>query len=394
MVATAFTTTESEDAQRTTGITACPFGRRHLIVVWTVWALCCLAAMVMLPGHDSLAYHLGWVGFALAFGFGTWSRWQLVTSLTWYTLASGLAMERSWLLGNISWDETTEIPLMFLLALLMVWSVARSRTAQAQVMELAAHDVQRHRDHARLMQLTSHELRTPLTIVRGYVELMQARAWEVEDVQDLSVVADELDRLSRVSDRLIRRLGMQDDTTREMVDVDRVMAQSVERWKVVADRRWVLEADAGQGIGSPDRLRTCIDTLVENAIRYTSVGDTIRLVGSRRLQHVTVSVLDAGVGLSDHQIAAINAGEPSAQTETTALTDPVLDTDPDDLAGTGLGLSIVRESAHARGGTLHASHAPEGGAALTLTYPVNPPGEVGPFVRRPASGSTSVRAGT
>jgi signal transduction histidine kinase len=180
----------------------------------------------------------------------------------------------------------------------------------------------------------------------------------------------------------------------EVFDVDHVMAQSVERWRVVTDRRWVLEADAGQGIGSPDRLRTCIDTLVENAIRYTSVGDTIRLVGSRRLQHVTVSVLDAGVGLSDHQIAAINAGEPSAQTETTALTDPVLDTDPDDLAGTGLGLSIVRESAHARGGTLHASHAPEGGAALTLTYPVNPPGEVGPFVRRPASGSTSVRAGT
>jgi two-component system OmpR family sensor kinase len=350
--------------------------------------------MVVLPGHESLAYHLGWVGFALAFGFGTWSRWQLVTSLTWYTIASGLAMERSWLVGQINWDETTEIPLMFLLALLIVWSVLRREAALAEVTRLAERDVRAHRDRARLMQLTSHELRTPLTIARGFIELLQARALELEDLQDLSVVADELDRLSRVSDRLIRMLGMQDDTTIELVDIDRVMAQSVERWQVVTDRRWVLDADAGRAMGSPERLRTCIDTLVENAIRYTSVGDTIRLAGSRRLQHIIVSVFDSGVGLSDHQILAINAGESSALTETTALTDPVLDTDPDHLAGTGLGLSIVREAAHMRGGTLHASHAPDGGAALTLTYPLNPPGEVGPFVPRAAPGAMPMRAGT
>jgi two-component system OmpR family sensor kinase len=361
-----------------------------------VWALCCLAFMVMFPGHQSLAYHLGWVGFAFAFGFGTWSRWQLVTSLTWYTFASGLAIGRSWLLGYISPDEATEIPLMFLLAVLMAWSVHRSRTAQAEVTRLAEREVQASHDRARLMQLTSHELRTPLTIARGYIELMQARAVEPEDLQDLSVVADELDRLARVSDRLIRMMQTQDDRTREVVDTDRVMAQSVERWRAVTDRRWVLDAHVGEVLGSTERLRTCLDTLVENAIRYTSVGDTIRLVGSRRRQHFTVSVLDTGVGLSDDQILAINAGEPSALTASTAFTNAVSDPDParDRLAGTGLGLSIVREAAHARGGTLHASHAPEGGAALTLTYPVNPPGEVGWSFPRMAPGAMSKRAGT
>jgi len=93
-----------------------------------------------------------------------------------------------------------------------------------------------------------------------------------------------------------------------------------------------------------------------------------------------VSVFDAGVGLSDHQILAINAGEPSALTTTTASTDPDLGTDPDYRSGTGLGLTIVRRAVHARGGTLHASHAPEGGAALTLTYPVKQHGEVERFV--------------
>jgi len=360
-----------------TRITAGPLWRRHLIVVWTVWALCCLALMVVLPGHEGLLYHLGWVGFAFAFGFGTWSRWQLVTSLTWYTLASGLAMERSWLLGRISWDETTEIPLMFLLALLTVWSVRRTRTAHGQMTKLAEREAQASRDRALLMQLTSHELGTSLTIARGYIELMQTG--ELEDPQDLPVVAEELDRLTQVSNRLIRMMKLQNEQTVEKVDVGKVMAQSVERWRVVADRRWVLDAHAGRGLGSAERLRTCLDTLVENAIRYTSVGDTIRLVGSCQGQHATVSVFDSGVGLSDHQIQAINAGESSALTATAAVTGPVLDTDPDHLAGTGLGLSIVRRAVQTRGGTLLASHAPEGGAGLTITYPLNQPREIGRF---------------
>jgi signal transduction histidine kinase len=271
---------------------------------------------------------------------------------------------------------------MCLLAVLLAWLVRRSRTAQAQLAKVAEQNVRASRDRERLMQLTSHELRTPLTIARGYIEVMQTR--ELEDPQDLSVVADELDRLAQVSDRLIRMMKLQDDRTMEVVDVDQIMAQSVERWRVVAHRRWVLDAHAGHCLGSAGRLRTILDTLVENAIRYTSVGDTIRLAGRRQSQYLTVSVFDSGVGLTDHQIPAINAGAFSAPATapTTTDTDPdtdsddVLNMDPDNLAGTGLGLSIVRRAVNARGGTLHASHAPEGGAGLTITYPLNQPREI------------------
>jgi len=340
--------------------------------------------MVMLPGEETIPYHLGWAGFALAFGLGTWSRRQLVIALAWYTFATGVVLERSWLLGHHSWDETTEIPLMFLLALLMVWNVLRRQAALAQVTRLAERDVRASGDRERLMQLTSHELRTPLTIARGYIELIQDRAVDLEDLQDLSVVHDELDRLSRVSDRLIRMIGLQDDTSSEIIDIDRVLTQSIERWRVVADRCWVLNVDAGQALGSTERLRTCIDTLVENAIRYTSAGDTIRLVGFRRHQTIVVGVLDSGLGLTVQQISDINADEqpmsPGASWDNGASSDSGTlagaGTAVDRLAGTGLGLSIVREIARARGGVLRASRAPDGGAALTIALPVRPPDEV------------------
>ena len=351
--------------------------------------------MLARPGAQTIPYHLGWAGFALAFGLGTWSRWQLVTALAWYTLATGAALERSWLLGHIGWHETTEIPLMFLLTLLMVWHVRRRQAVLGHITKLAERDVQACLDREQVMQLTSHELRTPLTIARGYVELLQARAVEaveLENQQDLSVVADEIERLSRVSERLVRMIRMQDDTTSEMVDVDEVMAQAVERWRVVADRRWVLEARAGCVLGSPERLRTGLDTLLENAIRYTSVGDTIRLAGSRQLHDVLVGVFDSGIGLTDDQIMAINSGEESALSPTSAETATgtvagrIAPAEAEGgLRGTGLGLSIVRALANARGGTLHASHAPDGGAAMVLTFPQNLRVDAGPLDRRVVS---------
>jgi len=342
---------------------ALSFGRRHLLAAWTVWAIGCVTLMVMLPGEETIPYHLGWAGFALAFGLGTWSRRQLVVALLWYFVATGAVLERSWILGDIEWEETTEIPLMFVLALLMVWNVLRRQSALTEVRRLAERDLQASRDRERLTQLTSHELRTPLTIAAGYIELMQVRATELEDRQDLLVVADELDRLSRVSDRLIRMIQLQDDTTSEIVDIDQVLAQCLERWRVVAKRSWVLDAEAGKAMGSPERLRTCIDTLVENAIRYTAAGDTIRLAGFRQGQHIAVGVFDSGVGLTQEQVTAVNDDQlPRPGTAT-----------GDRLAGTGLGLSIVRDIARGYGGTLLASRAPEGGAALTLLLPLRPP---------------------
>ena len=367
---------------------ATPFSRRHLLVVWTVWALACVVFMFLRPGQETIPYHLGWAGFALAFGLGTWSRGQLVTTLGWYTIATGAALIRSWVLGFIGWEETSEIPLMFLLAMLMVWHVRRRQAALAHVTRLAEREVRACLDREQLMRLTSHELRTPLTIARGYIELLQTRSAELENQQDLSVVGDELERLSRVSDRLIRMIRLQDDATSEMVDIDQVMAQAVERWQVVADRRWLLDAEAGFIVGSTERLRTSLDTLVENAIRYTSAGDTVRLVGSRRLGQVILGVLDTGVGLTDDQIIAINAGEQSPPYATRAGTTaeavpsaaPDVGTETgDSLAGTGLGLSIVRTLAHSRGGTLHASHVVGGGAAMIISFPLGSPVAGGSF---------------
>jgi two-component system, OmpR family, sensor kinase len=114
-------------------------------------------------------------------GEGDTGRRLLRTALGWYTLATGAILVRSWILGGIGWEETSEIPLMFLLALLMVWRVRRRQAALMDVTRLAEREVQACLDREQLMRLTSHELRTPLTIARGYIELLQTRSIELEN---------------------------------------------------------------------------------------------------------------------------------------------------------------------------------------------------------------------
>jgi diguanylate cyclase (GGDEF)-like protein len=63
-----------------------------------------------------------------------WTAWGMSC------VATGVALQRGWLLGNIGWVETTEVPLMLLLALLMVWHARRRQSALAHVTRQAELD--------------------------------------------------------------------------------------------------------------------------------------------------------------------------------------------------------------------------------------------------------------
>jgi len=270
--------------------------------------------------------------------------------------------------GVLDWQETAEIPLMSLLMVLMVWHVRRRQVALATMTVMAERERAQAQDTERLTRLTSHEMRTPLTIASGYVELLASRADDPDQVRDLAVVADELSRLTRVTERLVRVIRLQGSGEVETVDLDAMLRQTAERWAQVADRRWVVEAHAGEYEGLAERMRTSLDTLIENALRYTADGDTVRLTGSREAGTILVGVADSGSGLSREQIDVINGvGSDDAEAPR------------DELSQTGLGLGLVRAVVAARGGRLLAGAAAEGGALVLMQIPAAAPmGQLAP----------------
>ncbi|WP_421733535.1 sensor histidine kinase [Cellulomonas sp.] len=332
--------------------------RADLYLLWLGFATLCTGLMWVWPGNETIPYHLAWAAFALLYALGNWPLRWAVAGVSLCAAATGAVLLVRASTGYIPWQETTEIPLMTLLVVLGVWHVRRRQLALRTVTEMAQREHRQAADRERLTRLTSHEMRTPLTIARGYVELLLGRVVEPGERHDLSVIDDELSRLTRATERLVRAIRFQGGADLGRVDVDALLRETVDRWAQVADREWVVEARAGEVLGSSERLRACLDTLIENALRYTGDGDTVRLSGTRGARSVEVAVADSGPGLSADLRAAINGAD-----DAEALRD--------ELSQTGLGLGLVRDVVAARGGRVRAGVAPEGGALLVMQLPVH-----------------------
>ena len=339
-------------------------GRYPLLVLWLTCAVLETASMIMAPGSETVAYHLIWIGLALAHDREVWP-WRItVTAVIVTTTVTGAVMVLRVWEGVLHWEETTEIPLMTTLLLLVLWNSRRRYEAIEALRGVHERDRRRAALRVRLSRLTSHEMRTPATIAQGFTDLLLARETDEQSRRDLEVIHGELQRLVLASDRLVRMMRMPEQDGLDEVVLSELIDETTSRWHVVAERRWLVEADPVVLTCSPDRVRACLDTLIENAVRYTDDLDTVRVIGRRLGDRLVIGVADSGQGLATDTALAIN-------------TTPY-DADPyefdarhgsDPLSKTGLGLHLVREAAAARGGCLVAGRSAEGGALLLMVVP-------------------------
>jgi len=256
--------------------------------------------------------------------------------------------------GWIGWEETAEVPLMSALFVVQVWHVRRRQQALADLRRLAEGDRRRAEHRELFVRLVSHELKTPITVARGYTELLRARLAEPSVQEDTAVVLEELDRLERISRRLVALILQDRPSVVRPTDVDGVLAQTVHRWEPAADRRWRVRSIVGLVSVNEERLATALDCLLVNAVKFTAPGDRIEVIGSATPERWTVEVRDNGTGLSAADAAMINAAD-----------GPL----PHTPSGTGLGLAIARTAVAACGGSLVIAGEPGVGTTVTLGFP-------------------------
>lgn len=217
-----------------------------------------------------------------------------------------------------------------------------------------------------LMQIT-HDLRTPLTAIRGHASALVDGVVPPEHRgRSLEAIASEGGRLEALVADLLDLARLQAHRFRlDLAEVDPV--DLVER----AADAFAAEA-AQQGIsferevaGLPlvvtdeGRVRQIVANLIENALRWTPEGGTVRLQGAAPPSGgVTIAVTDTGPGIPAEDLEAVF--EPFRSEAT-----------PDGLRGTGLGLAISRELARALGGDLHVESRLGAGSRFTLNLPAS-----------------------
>lgn len=192
----------------------------------------------------------------------------------------------------------------------------------------------------------SHDLRTPLTAIRGYGEALTDGVIDADTAGP--VIESEASRLGRFVDDLLELARLEaDDFTVELssVELSEIAAAAHSAWQGHAKRLGV-ELDlametSGESIETDGRrARQLVDGLIENALRMTPEGGTVRIVVTR----TAIAVVDDGPGLDpDDLLHVFDRGVLRARY---AQVRPV---------GTGLGLSIAARLAPRIGARISAS---------------------------------------
>ncbi len=340
-------------------------------IAWVAFALANLAAMLALiefdgpHGWETVPFHFIYVSFTVLFGYRMWKRNGTIAGIVFVSFTAGLvtmfAIERS----REDWAELTEVPLMGLMFLAMVFHVRRRQAAVAESERLAG-DLRHALDRQRqFVSNASHELLTPITIARGHLDLV--RRYHVTGDEEVTMACDtvvgELDRMQRLIDQLLLIEGAPTPgfLYEQELDVGEFMRALLQRWQAAAQRVWELGPVArGHLVMDGDRMQIALDELVENAVRHTMDGDRIRLFAQRVNGTVRFGVADSGCGIPPDALDRVF--------------DRFYRVDGDRnrrSGGAGLGLSMVRAVAEAHGGTVGVRSNPGGGTLFTIAVPAS-----------------------
>ena len=212
----------------------------------------------------------------------------------------------------------------------------------------------------------SHELKTPIGALHLLAEAVHDAADDPDAVRHFS------ERMERESIRLSSLVQEIIDLSRlqvadalhppEPVDLDGVVAEAVDRCRLVAQAKYIdviIGGDTGAVVyGDHNLLVTAVRNLVDNAIAYSPEQTRVGLGVRRDVGLVEVAVSDQGIGISP--------ADQSRIFERFYRVDPARSRA---TGGTGLGLSIVKHVAANHGGEVTVWSMPGQGSTFTLRLP-------------------------
>ena len=217
----------------------------------------------------------------------------------------------------------------------------------------------------------SHELKTPLTVLRAGVErVITNPAVPPEMLPVIEETLAEINRMTELVEALLTLARADEgraELHREPVDLRAIVDEVRETGELLAEQGGVT-----MEVAMPDgavvlpvdrsRMRELILNLVENAVKYTPRGGSVRLQLGAAGGRVLLSVADTGIGVAPGDLAHIFDRFWRADAARTRT---------GERSGTGLGLAICKWIAEAHGGSIEVQSRPGRGTTFTVMLPAH-----------------------
>jgi heavy metal sensor kinase len=236
----------------------------------------------------------------------------------------------------------------------------------------------------------SHELKTPLTILKGEVEVALRKKRELHEYEQiLESNLEEIDRMSKIVEDLLL-LSKADigeiRLNKEKIHLNRFIIGVTEQMKILAEPKNIrieitnLEAKGVEEIlvwGDTLRIRELFINLIDNGIKYTEPGGTIRISMIKEAngyatpltppdeeikEFARITVADTGIGIEEadqeklfNRFFRVDKARSREQ------------------GGSGLGLSICKWIVEAHHGKITVESEPGKGSAFIVRLPLYSP---------------------
>jgi len=214
----------------------------------------------------------------------------------------------------------------------------------------------------------SHEFKTPIASIRGFAKLLQMPGLsEEQKAEYIALIAHESDRLSRLSETLLRLTALEQQTAPASLSsfsVNEQIRQVILRLEPTWSSRdigWQLELDDEVVIESDEALLNHVwINLIQNAMKFSPDGSEIAVHATLEGDHAMVEITDHGCGMDAETVKRIfdrfYQSDKSRSQE-----------------GVGLGLCLVKRILDMLGGHVTVQSSPGEGSTFCVCLPLTPP---------------------
>jgi signal transduction histidine kinase len=217
------------------------------------------------------------------------------------------------------------------------------------------------------ISVISHELKTPVALIKGYAGTLRRKdanwdpaTWD----ESLAVIEEESDRLDELINNLLDASRLQTGALKldmGFVALDRLANSVLEKFRTQTATH-LLATDFPPDFplvpGDKERLHQVLANLLNNAIKYSPSGGTIRVSGRAQPDQVLISVQDEGIGLEPEDHDRIFERFKRVDNALSRKTQ-----------GAGLGLYLVRAIVEAHGGRIWVKSRPGLGSVFEFSLP-------------------------
>ena len=203
-----------------------------------------------------------------------------------------------------------------------------------------------YRQQAQFVSDASHELRTPIAVIQGYVRMLDRWGKDDEKVLEESIAAikAETEHMKTLVEQLLflaRGDSGRQQLNPEPMDLAALMDEVLDEYRMIdPTHEWRRGGmSPAPATADPALIKQAARVLVDNAMRYTPEGGSIRLSAGTENGSAYFEVQDSGIGIDaedvPHVFDRFFRADPARARQS---------------GGTGLGLSIARWIVERHGG--------------------------------------------